>query len=373
MLKSITLKTVVIKVGTKVLAGKGYRLDAARVERIVDQIRVCAKRGIRVVIVSSGAIGSGMGLLGLKKRPGPLAELQACAAIGQPHLMQVYSDLFNKHGMLAAQVLLTQEDLDDRTRYLNARHTIAALLDRGVIPVINENDTVSTEEIKFGDNDKLSSLVANLIEADLLILLSDVDGLYEAVGEATTKDKRVVARIEEISSKIEFLAQQSTDELGRGGMSSKLQAAKIAVNSGIPCIIANGTKDRVVVDIIDGKETGTLFLPAPQKLAARKRWLSFGVKPKGSIRVDRGAAEALAKKNKSLLSSGITGTSGDFKRGDVVSITDENGREFARGISNYSSQEIYAIQGVKTAEIRRILGDAVKDEVVHRDNLVILR
>ena len=322
-------------------------------------------------MVSSGAIGSGMGLLKLKERPKTLSKLQACAAVGQLHLMQAYDDLFRAHSLLTAQVLLTQEDLNDRQRYLNAKNTLLTLLGEGVVTIVNENDTVSTDEIKFGDNDKLSSLVANLIEADLLILLSNVDGLYKYDG--AKKEKELVSVVNKISAEIEALAQRSKDELGTGGMVSKLQAARIAASSGIPCIIANGKKERILLDIIERKKTGTLFLPSSDKLAARKRWLSFSARPKGGIKVDNGAEEALTKRNKSLLSSGIIGAHGEFNKGEIVSICDIDGKEFARGIANYSSQDIDKIKGLKTAEISKIIGRKEADEVVHKDNLVIVK
>lgn len=371
MIKTLKLKKIVVKIGTKVLTGKGNRLDKVRMKQLVNQISTIINKGIKAVIVSSGAVGSGMGLLKLKERPKDLSQLQACAAVGQPHLMQAYDNLFKPHGLITAQVLLTQEDLDDRKRYLNAKQTLLRLLDDGVVPIINENDTVSTEEIKFGDNDKLSSLVANLIEADLLILVSDVDGLYKC-DKFGKREKRPIAVVNEISSEIESLAQKSKDELGTGGMISKIQAANIATSSAITCVIVNGKKENILLNIIEGKQEGTLFLPSSVKLAARKRWLGFGVKPKGKIKVDTGAKEALAKGNKSLLSSGIIGAEGEFKRGDIVKITDTTGKEFARGIANYSSLEIEKIKGLKTAQIAKALGYQHEDEVVHRDNLVIV-
>lgn len=365
----IKIKKVVIKIGTKVLTGKDYGLDRARMKSLADQISVITKKGIKVVIISSGAIGSGMGILGLKQRPKALSELQACAAIGQPHLMQAYDHFFKPHDILTAQVLLTQEDLNDRKRYLNAKGTLSTLMNKGVISIINENDTVSTDEIKFGDNDKLSSLVANLIEADLLILLSNVDGLYRYAKD----QKELVCSVKEISKEIESLAQKTKDELGTGGMVSKIQAARTVTASGISCVFANGAKDNVLLDIIEGKEVGTSFLPSGDKLAARKRWLAFSAKPKGSILVDAGAKEALIKRNKSLLSSGIVGIRGEFKQDDIVSIGDADGREFARGVANYSSLDIDRIKGLKTAQIEKVIGRKQEDEVVHKDNLVILK
>lgn len=372
MLKQLKLKKIVVKIGTKVLTAseKDYALDKARMKNLVEQVSRLVGRGIKVAVVSSGAIGSGMGLMGLKERPKTVSGLQACAAVGQPHLMQTYDNLFSAHKLLTAQVLLTREDLNDRKRYLNARHTILSLLDDGIVPVINENDTVSTEEIKFGDNDQLSSLVANLIGADLLILLSDVDGLCRL--GASKKEKDLVTVVDKISGEIKAMAQKSKDELGTGGMVSKIQSAQISVSSGVPCVIANGRKDNILLDIIEGKQQGTLFLPHSDRLAARKCWLGFGARPKGQICVDAGAKEALKAKGRSLLSSGIISCAGEFKKGDIVVIVDSDGKEFARGISNYSCAETEKIKGLKTCEMHKALGYKHEDEVVGRDNMVIL-
>lgn len=370
MTNVFSIKTIVVKVGTKVLTGKGYELDMGQIKVLSDQVAAISKKGIDVVLVSSGAICAGMGLLGLKGRPKQLSELQACAAVGQAHLMKMYDRFFRQRGLLTAQLLLTQEDLNDRKRYLNAKATFQALLREGVVPIVNENDTISTDEIKFGDNDKLSSLVANLIGADLLILLSNVDGLYRY--EGLKRDKTPIAVVDRITDEIEALAEKGTDELGTGGMVSKLQAAKIVVNSGIPCIIANGKKENILTDIMEHKSVGTLFLPSSVKMTARKRWIGFSARPKGKIRVDDGAKEALMKKDKSLLSSGIIELNGEFKRGDIIGIEDSLGKEFARGIVNYSFQELNSIKGLRTSEIYKVLGYKREDEVVHKDNLVIL-
>jgi len=269
MLKTLKLKIVVVKIGTKVLADKGYCLEEGRIKSLVGQVAAIKKKGIKVILVSSGAICSGMGLLGLKRRPSALSELQACAAIGQAHLMQVYNNFFKAHNILAAQILLTREDLNDRKRYLNAKATLETLLKKGVVPIVNENDTVATDEIKFGDNDKLASLVANQLEADLLVLLSDVDGLYRHIGGK----KEVVRVVRKISAEIESLARFSKDELGTGGMSSKIQAARIAMSSGIPCVIANGRKKNILLDIMSGCPAATIFLASANKPSAGSRWL----------------------------------------------------------------------------------------------------
>jgi glutamate 5-kinase len=269
MLKSLNLRTIVVKVGTKVLTGKGYALDKGEIKNLVDQIAALVKNRIRVVVVSSGAIVSGMGLLKLNHRPKQLSKLQACAAVGQPHLMQAYDDLFRAHGIITSQILLTRDDLSDRKRYLNAKRTMETLLGQGVVPIVNENDTISAEEIKFGDNDKLASLVANQLEADLLILLSDVDGLYRYAG----RKKEIVKVVRGISAEIESLARSSRDELGTGGMRSKIQAARIATSSGVTCVIANGRKKNILLDIMNGCPAATIFLASAGKLTVGSRWL----------------------------------------------------------------------------------------------------
>ncbi|MDB4349921.1 glutamate 5-kinase, partial [Omnitrophica bacterium] len=297
--------------------------------------------------------------------------LQACAAIGQNQLMKMYEGFFKNKGYVSAQILLTQDDLTDRKRYLNAKNTIFTLLEEGVVPIINENDTVSTDEIKFGDNDRLSSLVANLAEVDLLIMLSTVDGLceYDRTGKRAL---RCIGIVDRITREIENFALRQKSKTGMGGMVSKLQAAKIATSSGIPCIIANGGAKDILLKIIDGKRAGTLFLASREAISARKHWIAYTSKPQGTIRVDNGARDALVKRNKSLLSSGVIEERGKFDVGDVVSIVDEKDQEFARGLSNFSSLELRKIKGLKTSQIKEALGYKYYDEIVHRDNLVVL-
>ena len=371
MSKGTPTKIFVIKIGTSVLTNEKGNLDNNIIKNIVRQAAQIKKKGFEIVLVTSGAIVVGMQLLHLRKRPEYLPEIQACAAIGQAQLMKIYDEHFRKLGFLTAQVLLTQDDINDRTRYLNARNTLLALLKKGTIPIINENDTVSTEEIKFGDNDRLSSLVANLIEADKLIIMSNIDGLYKSDIKDKTK-KEVIRRVERITDEIESLAGDERSRFGIGGMSTKLQAAKIAINAGIECIVVNGKKKNVLTDIFWGKTIGTVFVARQPKISARKRWIAYSSKAAGTVKVDAGAKEALINKNRSLLASGIIGCSGRFDVGDAVSITDENNKEFARGIANYSSSELNRIKGQKTKDIERILGYKYYDEVVHRDNLVIL-
>jgi glutamate 5-kinase len=358
-------KTIVIKIGTKVIASSDKLLDKDKLKDIIDQIADILDGGLRVIVVTSGAIGAGMGLLGLKKRPVKLEELQATASIGQSYLMQLYSGYFKERGYLVGQILLTQEDFNDRKRYLNIKYTIEMLLHHKAVPVINENDTISTEEIKCGDNDRLSSLVSDLCHTNMLILLTDVGGLLD-------EKCNVINFVDEITPRISRLTRSSKCELGTGGMASKLDAIRKAASSGIECVIANGKTKNILVDIIDGKSVGTRFKASASRLLAKKRWIAFSSKAKGTIVVDSGAKEALSNKNKSLLSSGIVEVDGNFTAGDVIKITDKSFREFAKGLSNYSSSELLKIKGLKTNEIKAVLGYKGADEVVHKDNLVIL-
>lgn len=358
-------KRIVIKVGTKVITATDRTLDKARIAQLVDQIAAVQAGGTKVILVTSGAIGAGTGLLGLKKRPTRLAELQATASIGQNHLMHVYGELFRSHGLLAGQILLTQEDFNDRGRYLNIKYTIDALLHHNAVPVINENDTVSTDEIRCGDNDRLASLVADLCQADMLILLSDVDGLLDENG-------RVIDMVSEFGAKVSKLARSSTCDLGTGGMATKLEAARRVTAAGITCVIANGKKKDTITRIVSGERVGTIFLSQKAHFIAKKRWIAFSSKTKGAIRIDEGAVSAVLTKNKSLLASGIAAVDGHFVAGDVVSIADREGKQLAAGVSNYSSAEIVKIKGLKTSQIHDVLGRKTQDEVVHKDNLVIL-
>jgi len=358
-------KRVVIKVGTKVITAKDRTLDKERLKKIVFQIADLKNKGIEVILVTSGAIGAGMGLLGVKKRSTKLSELQATASIGQSYLMRLYSDIFGSRGYLVGQILLTQEDFNDRGRYLNIRHTIQSLLKHKVVPIINENDTVATDEIKCGDNDRLSSLVSDVCEADELILLTDVDGFLDEKGNT-------IPLIKEITPDIMKLAGSSGCDLGTGGMATKLESAGIAMNAGIDCIIANGKKDNIILDIIQGSVVGSAFTSGEVNLLARKRWIAFSSKPKGAICIDDGARTALVDKNKSLLASGIISASGNFRSGDVVKVIDSNEREIARGVTNYSASDISKIKGLKTIDFKTVLKHTGPDEIIHKDNLVVL-
>lgn len=363
-------KRLVVKVGTGVITTKDGLLDMAQVASISRQAVGLRRRGYEVAVVSSGAVGAGMGELGMRKRPTTLPEIQAAAAVGQSKLIGAYDDCFKMEGYHAAQILLTREDLEGRHRYLNTCNTISALFGLKVIPVINENDTVSVEEISFSDNDALSVLVANLLRAELLVMLSSVDGLYRR----PDKGAELIPLVEEITADIEGLASRSKTHLGMGGMESKLRAARIATNSGGAVVIANGRAPDVLIRIMEGEELGTLFIPVREKLTSRKRWIGFTLRPKGKIYVDDGAYDALSKRGKSLLASGITDVDGDFERGDVVSVfATGNNTEFARGLTNYSSTELMKIQGQSSTSIKRILGSKPYDEVVHRDNMVLIQ
>jgi glutamate 5-kinase len=354
LLKDVT--RIVVKLGTGVLTDTRKQPDPAQMEQLVTQLAEQRKAGKEIVLVSSGAVGAGMGVLGYAKRPSELAELQACAAVGQSRLMAIYERLFGAFGLAVAQILLTHEDLEHHERHLNARNTLVTLLRLGVIPIINENDVVSFTELKFGDNDKLSALVASLLPADLLVILTTVDGVLENFGKP---NPRTIPRIEQIDASIEKLAGGTDSLTAVGGMASKIQAAKIAMRSGIPLVIASGRKKQALSRVLAGSEEGTLFVPQPTRLQGRKRWIAFFHHPKGTLVVDNGARKALRENGKSLLPPGIARCEGQFDAGEVVRICDLDGTEFARGIVAFNAGEIRARQ------LKRV-------EVVHRDNLVIL-
>ncbi|MST94198.1 MAG: glutamate 5-kinase [Pedosphaera sp.] len=358
-MRSELLKNVsrlVVKLGTGVLTDSRKQPDLGQMEQLVAQVAAQRAAGRQVVLVTSGAVGAGMGVLGHAKRPTELAELQACAAIGQSRLMTTYEQLFAKFNLHVGQVLLTHDDLEHHDRHLNARNTLVTLLQHGVVPVINENDAISFTEIKFGDNDLLSALVASLLPADLLVILTTVDGVIENFGKA---NPRTLPVIESVDEAVEKMAGGTDSATAVGGMASKIQAAKIVVRSGIPLVIASGRKKNVLADILAGAEEGTMFVPQPNRLAGRKRWIAFFHHPKGALYVDDGAKVALREKGKSLLPPGVARCEGEFAAGDVVRICDLNGTEFARAICDYDSRAIRAKQ------LPRV-------EVVHRDNLVIL-
>lgn len=347
---------IVVKVGTGVLTDSRKQLDLSQMEQLVGQLAAARRAGREVVLVSSGAVGAGMGVLGYDKRPTGLAELQACAAVGQSRLMATYEKLFGKHDLHVAQVLLTHDDLEHHERHLNARNTLVTLLGRGVVPIINENDAISFTELKFGDNDKLSALVACLLPADLLVILTTVDGVIENFGRETA---RILPVIEKVDKAVEQMASGTTSVTAVGGMTTKLQAAKMVMRSGVPLVIASGRKASVLKAILEGWDEGTMFVPQPNKLKGRKRWIAFFHHPKGSLFVDEGAKKALREDGKSLLPPGIARVEGGFAAGDIVRICDVNGTEFARGIAEFGSDEI------ESRCLARV-------EVIHRNNLVVL-
>ncbi|MBE3580085.1 MAG: glutamate 5-kinase [Thermoanaerobacteraceae bacterium] len=364
-------KRVVVKVGTSTLTHQTGKLNLERMERLVRELADQVNAGRQVILVTSGAVGAGMGRLGLKERPRTLPEKQAAAAVGQGLLMHMYEKFFGEYGLTVAQVLLTRDDLADRRRYLNACHTFGALLRLGVLPIVNENDTVAVEEIRVGDNDTLSALVAGLVDADALILLTDSEGLYTA-DPRSCPDARLIPVVEEIGPEIEAAAGGGGSTWATGGMVTKLQAARLATSFGIPVIIASGLLPGRIAGILRGEEIGTLFLPRDHRAHGRKKWLAYGPVAQGKIWVDAGAARAIIHRGKSLLPSGITGVEGNFEHGSLVSILGPDGNEIARGMTNYAAEEIKRIQGKKTGEILAILGRKDYDEVVHRDNLIVL-
>jgi len=358
---------IVIKVGSSILVNDSGKLDMVKLQSITSMVSGLKKNGYNVVLVSSGAIACGMEKLGLTHRPKTIAESSCAAAIGQSLLMFDYEQLFRKSELICAQLLLTSDCLDKRDRYLNARTTILHLLEKGnVVPIVNENDAVVTDEIRFGDNDKLSAKVAVLIDAQLLVILSDVDGVYDP-------DGKVIDQIAEIDQSVEKLAGDTSRQTSTGGMITKFEAAKIATNAGILMVIGNGRDVNLVQNIVDAKQIGTWFIPKKEKISGKKKWIAFSCKNCGKIIVDDGAKKALLEKKTSLLAIGIIDIEGKFSFGDLVVICDQNNNEIARGLTNYSNQELAKIKKVKTADIEQILGYKSYDQVIDRDNLVVVR
>jgi len=374
--------TIVVKIGTGVLTRPDASLDADRIGSLVEGVSKILATGRKVVVVSSGAIGAGIGQLGLKKRPSDLPHLQAAASVGQSYLIRAYDEALRRHGFHAAQILLTAADFEDRARYLNVRNTIHTLFDYHAVPIINENDTVSVAEIKFGDNDRLAAMVTNLLRAPLLVILSVVDGLFTAdpvkkshvpthhapVHSAPT----VISTVESLDDRIVALAGAGKSELGTGGMATKLDAAKICTAAGESVWIVGGKRPGVLDDVLAGKRVGTLFIAQGGSLASRKRWIGYTVRPRGRYIVDAGARRAIERNGKSLLAIGIVEVTGSFAPGDPVLLCDAEGAEFARGLTNFSADDARKIKGLRTPQIAAALGTLLYDEVVHRDNLVVL-
>jgi glutamate 5-kinase len=363
--------TVVVKVGTRVLTAADGTLDEGRVAALAEEIHRLLDAGRKVVVVSSGAVGAGMGRLGIRERPRDLAQLQAVAAMGQSYLVQVYDRSLRAFGRHAAQILLTASDLDDRTRYLNVRNTILTLFELGAVPIINENDTVSVEELQttFGDNDRLAAMVTNLIRAPLLILLSDVDGLYD--GDPHSASAKLIPTVTRLDESVMALARDVKTGLSKGGMASKLAAARMATVAGENVIIASGRQPGILARILAGEPVGTLVVAQGQSIASRKRWIGFTAQPRGHLVVDDGARRAVERQGRSLLAIGIVEAVGQFKKGDVVSLRDASGNEFARGLINYPAEEVERIKGLKTEAIAPALGHCPYQEVMHRDNIAV--
>ena len=366
-----TARRVVVKIGSALLTAGGRGLDTSSIGNWVAQMADLRQRGLDMILVSSGSVAEGMSRLGWTKRPHALHELQAAASVGQMGLVRTYESLFEQHGIKTAQILLTHEDLANRQRYLNARGTLLTLLEFGVVPIINENDTVATEEIRFGDNDTLGALVANLLDADLLIILTDQKGLFERnptidptaqlVSEASIDDERLGDMVGE-----------SLSGLGRGGMITKLRAGRLASRSGTATLIASGHEPDVIARLMRGEELGTFLVPGLSPLVARKRWLAGQLKLKGQVTLDDGAVRVLKESGRSLLPIGVTAVSGAFERGDLVACVSRDGLEVARGLVNYGADDAQKLCGQPSQNIEALLGYVDEPELIHRDNLVLV-
>lgn len=364
-----TARTVVIKVGTSVLSNDDDSLNVSRIAALTEQLYRIHQTGRRVVLVSSGAVGAGMGLLNLDQRPSDLPHLQAAAAAGQAHLIRLYDDCLEVHGYRAAQLLLTANDFRKRERYLNVRNTLNTLFEYPIIPIINENDTVSIAGIQFGDNDHLAAMVSNLLGDSLLIVLSVIDGLYD--GDPASPESQIIPLVERWDEDLLELASEAKSHGGTGGMRSKLQAARKVTDVGESVIIANGLKADVLDDIMAGKQVGTLFLAQGRNVPAWKRWIGYTVEPQGKLQVDGGAHKALVGNGRSLLAIGITVVEGAFRRGDLVSLLDQTGNEFARGLTNYDSHTITTLKGKRLADRPPGSESLPYEEIIHRDNLLV--
>ncbi len=369
------VKKVLIKIGTGVLLGKDG-LDLNVIEQLVDEIAELTKKGYQIVVVSSGAIASGMPWVGVKTYRNTLLQSipqkQAAAAIGQGRLMRIYSNAFGKHELVVAQILLSMGDLTDRKRFLNVRNTLSTLMEWRVIPIINENDTVAVDEIKFGDNDDLAAMMANIIGAQLLINLTNTKGLYDR-NPAGAKKARLIPLVKEITDEIEAAATAEADPVGMGGMKSKVIAARKVTAFGIPYIIAPGKIKGILRDIFAGKETGTLFLPMNEHMKSRKYWIAFTLRSRGKLILDDGAKKAIINQGTSLLPSGVIKVEGDFHEGDTVTCVDIDATPLAKGLVNYSSSDINKIKGLKTSRIQQVLGNKPYDEIIHRDNMAVTK
>ncbi len=365
------VKRVVIKIGSSVLTKENGEINEGVFNSIASEISKIKSKGIEIILVTSGAIAAGMKKLGIKHKPEDIVMKQAIAASGQSTLIGLYEKSFLKHKEGAAQVLLTHDGLSDRKRFLTARKTVLKLLKMGIIPIVNENDVVANEEIMFGDNDNLAALVTSLVEGDLLILLTNIDGLYN--GDPNCGKKvQLLSLIKEVDGDIEKYAGKTYGNTTTGGMVTKIQAVKSAAAFGVPTIIANGLRPSNISKIFNGEDIGTFFLPAREKLTARKHWIAYALKPSGKILIDDGAKKAISKSGKSLLPSGIKKVEGDFGIGELVVCIDINGNEIARGLVSYGSSEIDRVKGKKTSDLEKILGYKYSDEIINRDDMVVV-
>ena len=376
------IKRVVIKIGSSVISNrdKGRSqlecgLSREWVRHYARKIKVIRDKGYDVVLVSSGAIMAGRERLEFGRADLTVPEKQACAAIGQSFLMHTYEKAFEKKGLMVAQILLSHDDLGNRRRYLNAKHTIEALLEKGVIPIINENDSVTVEEIKIGDNDSLSATVACLVDAQLLIILSDVEGLYDRdpslKNKSGTEKAQLISHVSKVNEDIERIAGKSKNRLTVGGMLTKVQAAKKTMSFGIPTLVVNGLDEKVIENIFAGKEVGTLFWSGKGKIRDRKHWIAHTLKPAGTLTIDEGARKALVERGKSLLPAGLIKVKGDFEFGNALTLLDESSKEIGRGLVNYNSRDLERIKGMKTSAVRNLMEESFYEEVIHRDDLVI--
>lgn len=361
----------VVKIGSSLLTDEGRGLAKTAIDDWVAQVARLCRQGVEVVLVSSGAVAEGMARLGWATRPSALYELQAAAAVGQMGLVQTYESSFQKHGLKTAQVLLTHDDLANRKRYLNARSTLRTLLKLKVVPIVNENDTVAMEEIRFGDNDTLAALVANLVEADVLVILTDQAGMFDK-DPRSNPDAKLLPQVSAADPLLEEMAGGSAGKVGRGGMLTKVRAAKLAARSGASTLVAPGRSAGVLDAIAAGQQTGTLFTPGQETFVARKQWLASHLQLRGKLVIDAGAVRVLRESGRSLLAVGVKNVAGDFMRGEVVACVDEQGHELARGLVNYSADETRRIMGSASDRIEEILGYVDEPELIHRDNLVLI-
>lgn len=367
----VKAKRIVVKVGTSTLTYATGKLNFYRIEKLVRELSDLVNQGKEIILVSSGAVATGIDFLGLKEKPKTIPEKQAMAAVGQGILMHTYEKIFGEYGQTVGQVLLTRENSGKHKQYMNSRNVLLTLLKMGIIPVINENDAVAVDELKIGDNDNLSATVATLVDADVLIILSDIEGVYTANPQSDPA-ATLLKEIEDISPKIEELAGGAGSKLGTGGMYTKIQAAKIAVSAGVTMVIASGSRDGIVRDVLSGAQYGTIFPAKESHLKLRKSWLAFGKLISGDLVVDTGCERAMVHDGSSLLAAGIVSAEGDFVKGSTVRVLSQQGREIARGTVNYEAGELQKIIGKHTEQFYEILGEKVYDEVIHRDNMVLM-